>query len=223
MEKAEQKEMLNNWSKHIERAINNLHEKFVYDSKFILTESDLKCWLFYFLQQEKPYIPYAVHTEVTHYAQHDVDGKETEKKYKFRDLSLLCPWAIKENEVLLAQGAKNKDILAKGFLHQAPAIHFELKLVRQGGNANILRDDLEKLAGYQPAHNTSPRHFFLICGSKASNINVVALKSTIIEAVKNNGLERINGKLQIILFDAEKIEFWGLKDGKLSELKIFAE
>ena len=135
-----ERDFLDNWHFHILNAMKQFHTKFLTNTKFILTESDLKCWLFYYLQHEKPYTPYAVHTEVTHYGNHQENDKEPEKKHKFRDLSLLCPWKITANEEYIKQKDNSKDILSKGFRHDASAIHFELKFVREVGSNKVLMD-----------------------------------------------------------------------------------
>ncbi len=60
---------LNSWHCHIDHAMKKLFETFLSDPKVILTEDDMKCWLFRYLQEErcKMYKPYAIHSEVTHH------------------------------------------------------------------------------------------------------------------------------------------------------------
>lgn len=199
--KLEEEALLESWHPHIKNAMHNLYGMFRSSNKFILTESDLKCWLFYFLQQEKPYIPYAVHSEVTHYANHKDNDKDSNKKYKFRDLSLLCPWEIKANEELLKDGANKKDLLFKGFLHRAPAIHFELKFLRHFGNIHPLLQDFSKLSDYHPDIRTSPRHFIIVCGS-SFNLQTADKQNEILSSFgKINELNTLSVKCQLFLFD----------------------
>lgn len=123
MKPIEQITLLNSWQPHISNAMKEVHNRFQVDTKFILTESDLKCWLFYELQNQKPYIQYAVHTEVTHYAEHHFNEEIVVKKHKFRDLSLLCPWLIKDNEEIWLDQV-TEITLSKGFKHKGPAYSF---------------------------------------------------------------------------------------------------
>lgn len=144
--KQAERNLLDYWHSHVETAMKALHKKFQSDTKHILTESDLKCWLFYYLQKENPSDSFTVHTEVTHYAKYSDGSKEKEKKYKFRDMSLLRPDNIKDAEEIWDD--KIDDFVnSKGFKHKGPAIHFELKMVRQSKEANqlaVLKSDIEK-------------------------------------------------------------------------------
>lgn len=202
-----EKELLLSWHPSIKNAMKNLHQKFKSDTKFILTESDLKCWIFYFLQQEKPYILYAVHTEVTHYALHTEDNEEPKKKYKLRDLSLLCPWKIKENEEIWKNEGPD-DSLSKGFKHRGPAIHFELKFARQMKAANQIKGleaDIEKIGNYYLDNDSPIRHFIIVCGSRCEQTKVEAFE----KIVRNNSETitdlRVKKRVWFYLFDADTI------------------
>lgn len=198
------RDLLNNWHPHISNAMQQLHLKFRNDTKFILTESDLKCWLFYYLQHEEPYIPFAVHTEVTHYAPHLVKDILDDKLYKFRDLSLLCPWELKANEELMKLKGENKNILSKGFKHNASAIHFELKFIRENGTENQIRGlkaDIEKLNNYQPKNDSHVRDLVIICGSRSNKTSVDNFIKKLGE-LKN---DKLNGRVWVYLFDTDNL------------------
>jgi hypothetical protein len=217
--------LLDSWHHHIKSAMQNLHKKFHSDTKFILTESDLKCWLFYYLQPEKPFIPFAVHTEVTHYAKHTVSDKKTqeetiEKKHKFRDLSLLCPWEIKANEDFIKQTGNHKNILSKGFKHNANAIHFELKFVRETGSSNEidgLKEDIDKLKSYIPNSESPIRHFVIICGTRSKKTKVDDFINAVKSEIGNKTDAVFIERVRFYLFDKEKIVC--VKLGKNGELE----
>jgi hypothetical protein len=210
------RDLLNNWHPHISNAMQQLHLKFKIDSKFILTESDLKCWLFFYLQQEKIKTnspPFSVHTEITHYAEHTVRKKPEEiecvevkiikRKHKFRDLSLLCPEKIEANESLLQEGTFKKDILSKGFLHKAPAIHFELKFIRENGQNNQvagLRADVKKINNYHPHEDSHIRDFVIVCGSRSINTTVEVLAKEL-DKIE----DRLKDRVRFYLFDKDNI------------------
>jgi hypothetical protein len=224
----EERALLNSWHPHVENAMKALHAKFKSDTKFILTESDLKCWLFHFLEMEKSKSStnentytkkesevnknlYAVHTEVTHYAPHivksnDVDIIKLEKKYKFRDLSLLCPDQINTNEEFLKENSTNKDILSKGFSHKAPAIHFELKFVRVNGARNQvsgLRSDINKIKKYNPSNDSHIRDFVIVCGSRSEGTTVDAFVNVVKNV--NSPNDTLKERLKIYLFDKNQL------------------
>ncbi len=223
-QKTNERELLESWHPHIQSAMKQLHTKFLTDTKFILTESDLKSWLFYYLQHEKPYTPFAVHTEVTHYAEHQKNDKEPEKKYKFRDLSLLCPWKITANEYYIKQNDNNKDILSKGFRHDANAIHFELKFVREVGSNNEingLKEDIGKLKLYTPNVNSPIRDFVIICGSRSEGTNVEAFIDTVCSNIKKPVSDVFKQRVRFYLFDKKKMVClrWDGTELKETELK----
>jgi hypothetical protein len=228
----EERALLNSWHPHVENAMKALHAKFISDTKFILTESDLKCWLFHFLEMEKSKSSpnentdtkkevevnknlYAVHTEVTHYAQHLEEKKEKdilivklEEKHKFRDLSLLCPWEIRANLELLKQGKTKKELLSKGFSHKAPAIHFELKFIREiGENYEVsgLKADIKKFSEYHSDNDRHIRDFVIVCGSRARGTNVADLINAIKADLNNPNL--LKERLRIYLFDNKDLVY----------------
>jgi hypothetical protein len=208
--KQDESALLDSWHPHIESAIKKLHSKFQADTKFILTESDLKCWLFYYLQEEKSYIPFAVHTEVTHYAEHIVKDEKNkkdsiERKYKFRDLSLLCPWEVKANEDLLKQDRTKKELLNKGFEQKANAIHSELKFTREIGLNNEIAElnaDIDKLKNYSPQSGDKMRDFVIVCGSRSEGTTIQHLKTAADNKIKDFPNNSVKERLRIYLFDS---------------------
>jgi hypothetical protein len=217
--KAKQEKLLASWHPHIESAMKKLHTSFINDNKFILTESDLKCWLFYFLQQEGPCLHFAVHTEVTHYAPHtDPNHIEPEKKYRFRDLSLLCPKNIKVAAGIWAKNI-NDFVNHKGFKHKGPAIHFELKFVRPSrreAQISGLTSDIEKLEAYTPAPAAHIREFIIIYGSGCPQTKVNVMKEAAankIQEMQNNAVKK---QIKLFLFDQESMHVGAFKDGNFA-------
>jgi hypothetical protein len=227
--KLEERQLLDSWHPYIKSAMEQVHKKFLSDTKFILTESDLKCWLFYYLQHDNKIINdnkgkslesekdllYSVHTEVTHYAQHLEEKKENdilivklEEKHKFRDLSLLCPWEIRANLELLKQVKTKKELLSKGFSHKAPAIHFELKFIREiGANYEVsgLKADIKKFSEYHSDNDRHIRDFVIVCGSRARGTNVADLINAIKADLNNPNL--LKERLRIYLFDNKDLVY----------------
>jgi hypothetical protein len=203
------------WMPYVNDSMKKLHNRFKLDTKFILTESDLKCWLFYELQNQKPYIPYAVHTEVTHYAKHTNHKNKLETKYKFRDLSLLTPSAIIDNENFINEGGYKKDILKKGFKHKAPAIHFELKFIRQGNNLTSLENDIKKLNKYYPDPETANRKFVLIWGSRSSHESIDNLIKELEKCISELENKSLDSLLDFYLFDKESLKHFSWIENKL--------
>lgn len=205
--------LLDSWHPHIKNAMENLHKKFLLDTKYILTESDLKCWLFYYLQGERPYIPFVVHTEVTHYAEHIVNDEKTkkdsiERKHKFRDLSLLCPWKVEANEDLLKQDRSKKELLNKGFEHKANAIHFELKFTREIGSNNEIAElnaDIDKLKNYSPQSGDKMRDFVIVCGSRSEGTRVKDFETNVENKLKGFPDTVVKERLRFYLFDKNQM------------------
>ena len=112
------------------KALENVFIRFKENPKLILTESDLKCWLFLELTNEIVGLQnsgLSVHTEVTHYLE-----TERRKNKRFRDLTILDSKNLDINEDLWKNNDDGNYTLNKGFKHKGPAMHFELKLIRQG-------------------------------------------------------------------------------------------
>ena len=204
MDKKENINLLDSWHAHINNAMQKVHEKFNSDSKFILTESDLKCWLFLYLQEEKPSVPFGVHSEVTHYAPHKIKIKKSgeflvdiKRKHKFRDLSLLSPDKIKDNKKFLRS---NKKLLSKGFSYNGPAIHFELKFVRVNNrNTGVtgLEADIKKIMSYTPKESKYIRDFVIVCGSRSENAKVKHFE----KVVTNMDYTKLKCRVWFYLFD----------------------
>lgn len=210
-------ELLDTWQTVVNKGVLSVSKKFKSNPKSILTESDLKCWLFMELQKYKNKNSYDVHTEVTHYHKH---GNKDRKKH-FRDLSLLESDKIKENETIWTNNHRG---LNKGFLHKGKAIHFELKLVRQPRTekeTSVISDkDIEHLLKYKP--DNRKRRFVIIWGSKVEN-GLDFLKTSFIDAMKKHtskGISEENKQVlsatDIYLFDRKNIvrAVWNEISGK---------
>ena len=213
---SDEKLLLDSWQPSIHNAISNLWSRFSNNKKFILTESDLKCWLFLELQRQKPYTPYAVHTEVTH--KHDLpEGSKKKGDYSFRDLSLLCPWEIKANEELLNQLEKGEKLLSKGFRHRAPAIHFELKLIRVAYPLNRIKEDIDKLNNYEKGRKAK-RRFTIVCGSSDVHVNCNQVLSALRDYLKDFKNAQLKPLVDFYLFDQHSLLYISFDEkGKLKE------
>lgn len=200
-------EILNSWREPIKKAVKETFNRFVAEPKTILTESDLKCNLYMDLINQNPYVRYAVHTEVTHYIGERVE--DDRRKYHYRDMSLLCPWLIRENEEIWAA---NEPALSKGFKHNGPAIHFELKIarqpIRQNGGLIISNEDILNLnnliitAGHE-------KRYVIVWISKNTEYNVEHMYNQLRDDLTNLD-ENIKNITEIYLLDrteCKRIEF----------------
>ena len=127
--------LLNYWKVAVENAITETWKGYSRDQLLFLTENDLTCYLYNELRKARQNQPYAVHSEVTHYANH-----ENPRGYRFRDVSLLNPSKIDHNNIdlIFAEAGldnQNQEIRHKGFRHIGEAIFMEIKFQR---NANEL-------------------------------------------------------------------------------------
>jgi hypothetical protein len=212
----DERALLDSWHPHIKSAMQNLHKKFHSDTKYILTESDLKCWLFYYLQgisaNDKNDI-YSVHTEITHFAPHLVKASsnknviELKKKYKYRDLSLFQNKSINDAEEIWAE---NQDdiVNSKGFKHTGPAIHFELKMIRQsrqGNQVSGLKADIAKLSKYSPENISHVRDFVIVCGSRSEGTNLEHFKTAVKSKIKEITNKIVKERLHLYLFDSKEM------------------
>lgn len=168
-----EEQILELWKPCLREAVLEVFSMYKDDTKIILTESDLKCWLYSRLigknvTGEGDECKYSVHSEVTHYhPEKQDDSGNIEKDYHFRDMSLLQKANILDNEQIL----NNKTLLRKGFLHRGPALHIELKLARQGVNKArttvVSTSDVINFADYRrgKAHE---KKFVMVWGSRAA-------------------------------------------------------
>jgi len=201
------KQTLASWHPFIEIAILRTWFKFKNEPNFILTEGDLKCWLFYFLQIKKPYVPFSVHSEVTHHYEVSTNNLKN-SKYSFRDLSILCPWELEANDEFHKCLENGEEFHNKGFCHRATAFHIELKLVRTKYPLSRLKEDIDKLNNYQKGSN-SLRKFIVVCGSRKVDEGVDEMFVSLKEYL-NDFNEAIKEHVEFYLFDKEKISkcYW---------------
>jgi len=153
-------ELLKYWKKSVDNAIFQTWKAFNKDQQLFLTENDVKCFLYNELRNTRPNQPYAVHSEVTHYANH-----QTDSAYRFRDLVLLNPAKIRNNT--FEDPLENmQGIKSKGFSHIGESVFFEIKFQRIE-NIRINQNDLENLATYQYQEGeNNPKYAILIWASK---------------------------------------------------------
>lgn len=175
-------ELLESWLPSVRKAVTSTFLRFKEDPKKILTESDIKCNLYMDLVNHIPNLKYAVHTEVTHYT--GGSKKNGKRKYKFRDMSLLCPWEVEENEVLFL---KKQELLSKGFKHRGPAFHFEIKIKRQGivenENSKISAADIRNLNSLQIRKGKEKR-FVIVWLSKAKKYDLSYMEHDALTALE---------------------------------------
>jgi hypothetical protein len=189
-------EILDSWREPIKNAVLETFHRFKAEPKIILIESDLKCNLYMDLINQKPYVQYAVHTEVTHYiGSRDDNGS---RKYRFRDMSLLCPWLIKDNEELWGR----EKTLSKGFKHKGPAIHIELKIQRQGQSENeinqINHQDITRLSELHITEGREKR--YVIIWLSRDNYND-AIVTNVLNALKQIKKPQIIKLIEVYLID----------------------
>lgn len=216
-------ESTKSWMVAVNKAMMQLHDRFKTDPKIILTESDLKCWLFLKLKKVEN-ATFSVHTEITHYPYSKTvqDGITVKvQKYFFRDLTILDDKNVSDNSKLW-NNSNDDSILSKGFRHRGPAIHFELKLVRQAVNKNIQplidANDIQKLKNYSPKNSSHQRHFVIVWGSRSENVGVTELEGKLrssLEGFNNIGL---NGLLNFYLFDKKSLKHFSWQQNELVEI-----
>ena len=200
-----------------------MFKRFSGNSKLILTESDLKCWLFRELmheieQGEKPSL--SVHTEVTHYPRNE--GNKS--KYFMRDLTILDSQNLKMNEELWEKRVNGDHTLSKGFKHNGPAMHFELKLIRQGQHESSMlkidSSDIENLNNVNP----EKRAYTIVWVSKNDNCNLGFLEEQLkksFETFKNTKLAE-NDLLRFYLMDQKCYKIYKLDfENNLPKISAF--
>jgi hypothetical protein len=183
-------ELLKYWKKSVDNAIVQTWKAFNEDKQLFLTESDIKCYLYNELRQARPSQAYAVHSEVTHYANH-----QNPHVYRFRDISLMNPSKIDHNnmELIYAEAGldnQNLQIRHKGFRHIGEAIFIEIKLQRNN-NDRINEGDFDNLKTYHNDVVNTPKFAVLIWASKHTFTEQNNLKDQMIIALQ--GFSNHNG------------------------------
>jgi hypothetical protein len=215
---------INIWLDCFETALKKVYTRYALKPEIILTESDLKCWLFYELQTKNEK-NYSVHSEVTHY--HRTEIREDLaivkiQKYHFRDLSLLGPNGIEGNEQLW--GTNNSgQLLSKGFKHQGPAVHIELKLIRESKNKNfpnkINFGDVDKLKNYSPVSSHKRRFVIVVC-SNSILVRATEMESALLRKMRRFKNESLDGALDFYLLDKKNIIKYSWSNSNL--VKIYS-
>ena len=216
---------INIWLDCFETALKKVHTKYGVTPEMILTESDLKCWLFLELQNIK-YKSYAVHSEVTHYIHSNIRKNQATvktRKYFLRDLTLLSNKKLNENEVLW-KSLNSNQLLNKGFKHIGNAIHIELKLIRQPITENrrpiVDLSDLDNLENYSP-NRLQKRRFVIVIGSKSRHITPEVIEEKISERIHNfKNKSTLNNILDFYFFDKDNIVKYYLKDNYISSSSL---
>ncbi|WP_395762766.1 hypothetical protein [Elizabethkingia anophelis] len=189
-------------------AMYSLFGKFTENPKMILTESDLKCWLFrelYNVIESEGHKNLSVHTEVTHYFK-----AEERKNKRFRDLTILDSQNLYLNEDLWENNNYGDYTLNKGFKHRGPAMHFELKLIRQGllesTDVKLDTSDINNLNNV----DINNRAYTIVWGSKNKRFNLENLTKTLIKSFDRFTRTELvdNDLLRIYLFDTNTLEVY---------------
>lgn len=212
------------WLESLSTALVAVHSTFNKNPKTILTESDLKCWLFHELQNiDKK--TYTVHSEVTHYPHTKIrEDLATVKiqKYHFRDLSLLGPDGIKGNKQLW-ETHNSRQLLSKGFNHQGPAVHIELKLIRESINQNypnrIDFGDVDKLKNYSPVSSHKRRFVIVVC-SNSILVEATEMEIALLRKMNRFKNESLDGALDFYLLDQSTILKYSWGNGKLLKIDL---
>lgn len=212
------------WLESLDTAVISVHSAFNRNPKTILTESDLKCWLFHELQNiDKK--NYTVHSEVTHYPHTEIrEDLATVKiqKYHFRDLSLLGAEGIKGNNQLW-ETHNSRQLLSKGFKHQGPAVHIELKLIRESTDQNIPNridfGDIDKLRNYSPV-SLHKRRFVIIVCSNSILVEATEMERALLRKMSRFKNKSLNDALDFYLFDQSNIIKYSWSNSKL--VKIYS-
>ncbi|QQM27704.1 hypothetical protein [Elizabethkingia sp. M8] len=196
--------------------MDSLFEKFKVNPKMILTESDLKCWLFLELTNEIESLQnstLSVHTEVTHYFK-----AEKRSNKRFRDLTILDSQNLCLNEDIWENNNNGNYTLNKGFRHKGPAMHFELKLIRQGllesTDVKLDASDINNLNNV----DVNNRAYTIVWGSKNERFNLGHLTKTLIKPFDSFTRTELvdNDLLRIYLFDTNTLRVY--KSDALKEL-----
>lgn len=136
-----------------------------------------------------------------------------------RDLTILNPENLDLSNEIWEQNNNGEYTLSKGFKHDGPALHFELKLVRQGRTIGetpkIDPSDILNLNNVNP----NKRAYCIVWGSKSQNVTIAHLKLSLNEVFEEFTENELITKnlLSIYLFDIndfEKVDL-ELKDGKV--------
>ncbi len=181
-------ELLKYWKISVNMAIEQTWGAFCHDPNLFLTEADVQCFLYNQLRMARQSQPYAVHTEVTHYARHNNPGG-----YRRRDISLLNPCKIYNNNMdfVYEQAGLDYKIPAvrnKGFRHIGEAIFIEIKFQRY--RFGDLEDgDIENLRTYEHDGENTPKYAVLIWVSKHpfnNNNNLVGQMRDALEDFSQN-------------------------------------
>ncbi|HFI4797647.1 hypothetical protein HZP23_14035 [Elizabethkingia anophelis] len=193
-----------------QKAMDSLFEKFKVNPKMILTENDLKCWLFLELTNEIESLQnstLSVHTEVTHYPR----LSENISKLFMRDLTILDSDKLELNDALWDTTATQGNYtLNKGFKHRGPAMHFELKLIRQGllesTDVKLDTSDINNLNNV----DINNRVYTIVWGSKNKRFNLENLTKTLIKSFDRFTRTELvdNDLLRIYLFDTNTLEVY---------------
>jgi hypothetical protein len=204
------------------KAMINTHSAFRGNPKLILTESDLKCWLYLELQQlikQQLECNLSIHTEVTHYSGNLIKNNcnnQLRKEYFMRDLTILDFDNLNLNNALWNSNDKNLT-RSKGFNHNGPALHFELKLLREpnveNGNQGIDVGDITKLNN---VGKDLSRAYTIVIGSKTNNL--ISIQKKVEEKLKQllNLTIRENDLLRIYLFDTNSIQAFKVNQNQLA-------
>jgi hypothetical protein len=201
------------------KALENVFIRFKENPKLILTESDLKCWLFLELTNEIVGLQnsrLSVHTEVTHYLE-----TERRKNKRFRDLTILDSKNLDINEDLWKNNDDGNYTLHKGFKHNGPAMHFELKLIRQGllesAEGKLDSSDIDNLNNVDIGN----RAYTIVWVSKNDKCNMEFLEQELKKSLDTFDRFQLidNDLLRVYLFDQNSYKSYRL-DRKKNLIEI---
>jgi len=139
-------------------------------------------------------------------------------------LTILDSQNLKMNEELWEKRVNGDHTLSKGFKHNGPAMHFELKLIRQGQHESSMlkidSSDIENLNNVNP----EKRAYTIVWVSKNDNCNLGFLEEQLkksFETFKNTKLAE-NDLLRFYLMDQKCYKIYKLDfENNLPKISAF--
>ena len=144
------------------------------------------------------------------------------QKYHFRDLSLLGPNGIKGNKQLW-ETHNSRQLFSKGFKHQGPAVHIELKLIRESTDQNFPNridfGDVDKLKNYSPVSSHKRRFVIVIC-SNSILVKAKEMESALLRKMSRFKNKSLDGALYFYLLDQSTILKYSRSHGNLVKIDL---
>lgn len=209
-----QRDLVAGWKSKFEKAIKDTasHYQQEGNEKSILTESDLKTYLFHFYLSQGSTGQYkeAIHSEITHYRGQNSEDGTVKKRRNMRDLWIACDGLIELNEARWNDGVHRSNTLSKGFIHKnGPALFIELKHSRQNAQRKQVNfGDIKNLYTYH--YNIHGWYKECVIVYSTANKNAKSLCMQLC-----NYLNKPNSHARAISFPKEQITLYAFDTEKL--------